>query len=286
MKTARATWVITLLVAAVALTLWAQPRFRAAQRNAQCVQNLNQIWAAVSIYVTESKSDSFPPLSTTPGRLMFDSAAIYPKHLPETVCFVSPFHPDYSQLRKHNDNPPAFIDDASYWYPGYIFGNERSALAWVEEYKRLIPEGRLPANTNEVWPEYTDDIEARDKEYRARYDEAAAAIRADWIRLGRTGEPPGPARMPMGAGPLLHEECLYQGLKNGVERFLITDIGNPAGSMVAQAIIPILIERPDLHGDGGHVLFMDGHVEFVPFPGPFPMTEKFIDGLRSLDRVN
>lgn len=46
---------------------------------------------------------------------------------------------------------------------------------------------------------------------------------------------------------------------------------------------PVLIERPGIHGNGGHVLWANGTVEFVEFPGRFPMTETFIAALEELD---
>lgn len=48
-------------------------------------------------------------------------------------------------------------------------------------------------------------------------------------------------------------------------------------------LVPLLIERPQIHGDGGHVVWADGRIEFVPYPGKFPMTEKFIAALEELD---
>jgi hypothetical protein len=33
------------------------------------------------------------------------------------------------------------------------------------------------------------------------------------------------------------------------------------------------------------VLFLDGHTEFVPYPGKFPMTKRFIEALESLDAL-
>ena len=48
-------------------------------------------------------------------------------------------------------------------------------------------------------------------------------------------------------------------------------------------LVPLLIERPQLHGHGGHVLWADGRIEFIPYPGKFPMTEKFIAALEELD---
>lgn len=80
-------------------------------------------------------------------------------------------------------------------------------------------------------------------------------------------------------------------LREGVERFQITDINNPAASALAQSALPVMIERPGLHRiegsrgqqTGSNVLFMDGHVEFWKYPGKYPLTERFIKALESLD---
>ena len=73
-------------------------------------------------------------------------------------------------------------------------------------------------------------------------------------------------------------------MREGIDRFIITDINNPRASALAPSTIPVLVERPGTHQpDGGNVLFLDGHVEYIKYPGKFPMTEVFIEGLRSLD---
>ncbi|MCC6697050.1 MAG: hypothetical protein IT365_15590 [Candidatus Hydrogenedentes bacterium] len=74
-------------------------------------------------------------------------------------------------------------------------------------------------------------------------------------------------------------------LREGVERFFIADINNPAASAQAQAQIPVIIERPGLQKGGSCVLFMDGHTEFIEYPGRFPMTDRFIRALQSLDEL-
>jgi beta-lactamase regulating signal transducer with metallopeptidase domain/biopolymer transport protein ExbD len=72
-------------------------------------------------------------------------------------------------------------------------------------------------------------------------------------------------------------------LREGIERFLITDINNPAAAAATQSIIPVVWEVPDANdGDGGWVLYMDGHVEWKSYPGEFPMTERFVARLREL----
>ena len=49
--------------------------------------------------------------------------------------------------------------------------------------------------------------------------------------------------------------------------------------------IPVMVERPGLQRRGGNVLFTDGHIEFIEYPGKLPMTEKFIKALESLDAL-
>jgi prepilin-type N-terminal cleavage/methylation domain-containing protein/prepilin-type processing-associated H-X9-DG protein len=63
-------------------------------------------------------------------------------------------------------------------------------------------------------------------------------------------------------------------LREGIERFMITDINNPGASAKAQSTLPIMADvfatDPSMfnHIPGGiNVLYMDGHVEFTKYPG-------------------
>lgn len=48
-------------------------------------------------------------------------------------------------------------------------------------------------------------------------------------------------------------------------------------SPVDQSIVPTMWELPGPGREtGGLVLYMDGHVEWVPYPGKFPMSEAFV----------
>ncbi len=90
----------------------------------------------------------------------------------------------------------------------------------------------------------------------------------------------------------------YYQLKEGIERFLITDINNPAAAAKGQSTIPVMMDawgmkdvgnqilgtgsgwgnyEPDTlvfnHLPGGaNVLFMDGHVEFRRYGSGFPVS--------------
>jgi prepilin-type processing-associated H-X9-DG protein len=68
-------------------------------------------------------------------------------------------------------------------------------------------------------------------------------------------------------------------LRDGIERFLITDINNPAASARAQSEVFVMsdnvatrVERFNHVPGGANVLYMDGHVAFVRYPGPAPVT--------------
>ncbi len=77
----------------------------------------------------------------------------------------------------------------------------------------------------------------------------------------------------------------YSHLKEGLERFFITDINNPAAGAKAQTTIPVMFDawgNQDTYTDdagiarfnhvpgGSNCLFMDGHVEFRRYPNEMP----------------
>ena len=72
---------------------------------------------------------------------------------------------------------------------------------------------------------------------------------------------------------------LYR-LREGIERFLITDINNPAASAKAQSELWVLgdwvstdLDQEYNHAPGGcNFLYMDGHVEFLRYPSEWPVN--------------
>ncbi|MCP4643808.1 MAG: hypothetical protein GY851_25410, partial [bacterium] len=72
-------------------------------------------------------------------------------------------------------------------------------------------------------------------------------------------------------------ETIYR-LREGIERFLISDINNPAAT--AQSEIFVMMDAVSVnvsdfsHVPGGsNVLYMDGHVSFVRYPGEAPANQ-------------
>ena len=88
-------------------------------------------------------------------------------------------------------------------------------------------------------------------------------------------------------------DTIYR-LREGVERFLITDINNPAQSVRAQSTVPVMMDAwaqsrtidSNVPGNqetigvevfnhlpgGSNVLYMDGHVEYIRYGTQFPVA--------------
>lgn len=86
----------------------------------------------------------------------------------------------------------------------------------------------------------------------------------------------------------------YPALREGVERFFITDINNPGAAAIAQSELPVMLDSWSDQGiwntqgrqesgvskfnhvpGGCNVLYMDGHVEFVRYQSKFPVANSY-----------
>jgi len=71
--------------------------------------------------------------------------------------------------------------------------------------------------------------------------------------------------------------------REGIERFLITDINNVTNAAVAQSWVFVMADVTKAqtgkwaHIPGGsNVLYMDGHVGFITYPGKWPITRLYM----------
>ena len=81
-------------------------------------------------------------------------------------------------------------------------------------------------------------------------------------------------------------------LREGIERFMVTDVNNPGTSQSAQTAIPVMWDHltPQITGSshvpaGMNVLYMDGHVHFEHYTSETPWMVT-IDGPRILGRYD
>ena len=140
--------------------------------------------------------------------------------------------------------------------------------------------GQATGDTSSYWyPGYALRNDAEVEEFAASYRERLAEGGAfdDYLHAASTSD---------------QKSLSFCILRRGVERFFIDDMFTPWKKIQEDCaytctIVPLLIERPENHRpSGGNVLYLDGHIEFIEYPGKWPMTKKTIGILNELDNIN
>jgi hypothetical protein len=132
-----------LAVAVVALLSLAGWRvlasFREEARIASC--RPVYIYELASRFAADS-AGLFPPLSTLPGKLIYDPAFLGSRIgiVRDHFCDADP-NPPSPDLLQHTNDAYKSIDDWSYVYLGYVIENQTQLEAFSDAYKRIIAEG-------------------------------------------------------------------------------------------------------------------------------------------------
>lgn len=288
--------VIAIIGILAAILLPALARAREAARRASCANNLKQMGLVFKMYTNESR-----------GAMMPANMARYwnaPKVAPNTMniwydmCFDS-LYPEYLTDMKvaHCPSAQGGTQDGLIESPADLAAqmdaiNEGwAAFSFPEEVTRkaksMVAAGLVKADI--------DCADAGDAQYcflsysDSSYMYAGVAYDAKWFSTQADADMAVNTIMDLNdashwSGDLLPFTLPDSGivatplkLKEGIERFLITDINNAAGSAKAQSTLPVMWDyiefdagNPDgafIHIPGGcNVLFMDGHVEFSKYP--------------------
>lgn len=145
---------------------------------------------------------------------------------------------------------------------------------------------RLQGELTEAWslPDYAEVARVFGESFGYLGYMVQSESEFETLRLARMQR----AILPDGTLPLAISPAMVFPLKEGVERFLITDINGPASSISYQSAIPVLVEivtwkykRSAATFKGTNVLFMDGHVEFCEL-GEFPVLPSVLNTLSGL----
>lgn len=304
--------VIAIIGILAAILLPALSRAREAARRSSCQNNLKQLGIVFKMYAGEANG-RFPrvqgdqpwgaalPSECEGGHTKADLAphmqALHPEYLSDLNILLCPSDPERTK-----DNPLGIVrsaegqecpyegtpsnSDVSYLYFGYVFDKVSDEDPAIDSMLfGVVPSVPLSAQIAYMMsaisyfpPMLNGALGDADptNDYRLDEDLDNPAMHP----LISTAATPTGVLLGNGEGTLLYR------LREGIERFMITDINNPAASAMAQSTLPVIWDTISSttsedaqfnHLPGGaNTLYMDGHVSFNRYPGAFPATKSFV----------
>jgi len=274
--------VIAIIGILAAILLPALGRAREASRRASCQGNLKQFGLIFMVYSSESNSGKWPQMVSTglidvrecddpampvAGQGMViaygpDPISLFPEYMADPRVLACPSDASIrTKFWLNEDTGDVDINipcsepddgiaevDTSYWYTGYVFDQ-------VDGNDEVLSDPIFSADENDVIP-----VQMAQWFQRVVIDAATD--------LTSYGDDDVDVESPNGNG---QGDTVFR-LRNGVERFLITDINNAGASAVSASKLWVMADNFSKEATsynhlpgGSNVLYFDGHVEFQEY---------------------
>jgi prepilin-type N-terminal cleavage/methylation domain-containing protein/prepilin-type processing-associated H-X9-DG protein len=293
--------VIAIIGILAAILLPALARARESARRASCANNLKQFGLVLKMYANESRGQKLPPIQHQTactgciGPLLTPlCAGVYPEYIADPAIYVCPSSAKHKLQDMFYDDGTSILGFRgvegdttmndwwhatwSYLYWGWVYDkcNDGDAMTDATGFAAVFgltlpPGSMIPTQLLNQW--MTIFLDPNYPMLHVSYNTRGPIPPLDNDTSGLS---------PYGNGG---GDTVYR-LREGIERFLITDINNPAASAKAQSEIFIMSDLVSMNAaafnhvpGGANVLYLDGHVQFVRYPDTkAPVSKPFAVG--------